>query len=287
MPKYAILWTTDGGYLPGTNGALNAFEYYGFPKEIDRHVMVWNSNGFTHQDPYWKSWPDVRTTNLDTSFWPTPQNAYWYMVFADINYAIQLLDEYDVVLLWGADVCPLDNFSDYFDVCHKLDRMILGHNEQGAQSYNAMSKAEPYGHTWDVPYADIPFFIPKSCKPILQNMLRMQATPGNLTDRMDGLNYALRDAGHIPLVVPGTLWVFNATGWGNIWDGGNGALYFCNQRMQSFHRKHWIAAYARNYMQNAGPVAKHNQTIFNRTWRFFNSQCRVKWTEGIDVYDGT
>ena len=41
MAKYAIVWTTDRGYMPGTNGILNALEHYKF--DIDVYVMTWGT----------------------------------------------------------------------------------------------------------------------------------------------------------------------------------------------------------------------------------------------------
>jgi hypothetical protein len=285
MPKYAMIWTTSLSYMPGTNGILNALEFYGFPESIDRYVMVWEDAGFSDKHEYWSQWPSsVKPVPIGQSFFPSME-AGWYILFADIDLAIKLLDEYDVVLIWGADVCVVNDFSEYFDVCRKLDRMILGHNEQGIQSYNAMSKVEPYINTWDIPFADVPFFVPKSCKPILEDIMRMQATPGNTASKMDGLNYAVRDAGHKPFVVPGTLWVLNVTGSASVRMGNNQDLYFCNQRMNAFHRKYWAAGLCRTYM-GANPTALHNHLVFNRMWNFLNRNCRVKWTEYLEEWDG-
>lgn len=286
MPKYAMLWTTNLSYMPGTNGILNALEFYGFSKDIDKHILVWEDDGFSNRSSYWDNWPDVKTSDIDQSFWDYPKDAYWYMVFSDIHYAIGLLEEYDVVLLWGADVCPLDNFEGMFKVCHKLDMMILGHNEQGNQTFNAMSKEKPYGHTWDVPYADIPFFIPKSQKKVLETVLDIQKDAGNKTDRMDGLNYSIRDLSAPVFTVPGMLWVMNVTGKLKTWDNGNGMIYVWNQRMQSFHRKYWSPAFCKSYMTPHNEVVKHNHIVFNRLWNLFNKSGRVKWDRGVELWDG-
>lgn len=288
MTKYAMIWTTSRGYMPGTNAILNAMEYYKFPKEIDKYVMVFEDNNWSYKDPWWrKNWPDVKPLDMDGKFSPG-RPAGWYLVFHDIYEGVKLLDEYDVVLFWGADVCVVNDFSEYFEVCHKLSRVILAHNEMGIQSYNGLSEKEPYRNTWDVPYADIPFFVPRSCKCILEDMLRFQTISGNTSDRMDGINYALRDRGLKPFVVPGVLWVLNCSQSATVLHDNNGALYINNQRMNSFHRKYWTIGLCKGYMSpTPGSVAAHNHLIFNRMWNFLNRQCRVKWEEGVEEWDGT
>lgn len=284
MGKYALAWTTNRAYMPGTNAILNALEYYSF-SGIDTYVLVWDD--LNPQDEYFKQWPNVTFLKIDCSFWPEPKSAYWYHTFADLDFALQLFAEYDVVLLWGADVCIVNNFQEYFEYAEKLDRLILGHNEQGNQSFKAMSEEQPYGHTWDVPWADIPFFVPRSQKEVLQLTLDFQKVKGCVLDRMDGLNYAIRDLSAKVFTVPGTLWVYNVTQKLKVARGENPtSCYFMAQRMNSFHRKYWAPAFCRSYMTPHSEITRHNHLVFNYLWNFFNRNCRVKWTEGIEVWDG-
>lgn len=272
--------------MPGTNGILNAMEYYKFPENVSPFVLVWEDNGFSYKHEYWGNWPKVIKNEINQDKWGLEKDTYWHMVFLDKDFALKhLFDEFDVILFWGADVCPLNDFSEYFDICHKLDRIVIGHNEQGVQNYNAMSKEKPYGHTWDVPYADIPLFIPKSHREVLSVTFELQDGK-NKVDWMDGLNYAIRDLKMNPFVVPGMLWVFNITGLCKIWNDNGQRYYVWNQRMNSFHRKYWTSAFCKSYIPDMGEVSGHNHFMFNRIWNFFNRNCRVKWEEGIDFWDG-
>lgn len=282
--KYAMMWATSRPYMSGTNGILNALEYYKF-KNIDPYVLLWDD--LNPEDDYFKQWPDVTFKKMDLSFWPKPMDAYWYMVFAPPNFAIKLLDEYDVVLIWGADVCPLDNFEEHFEYAEKLQKLILGHNEQGLQNFSGLSEKWPYRHTWDVPWADIPLFVPKIRKDVLQLTLDYQARDECIIDWMDGLNYAIRDLNAPVMTVPGTLWVYNVTGQCKIKREVNPTTcYFMAQRMKSFHRKYWSANFCRAYMHPGNETTKHNHLVFNIIWNFFNRECRVRWTENLEVWDG-
>ena len=290
MPKsdYAMLWTSDIGYMPGTNGILNALEFYKFPP-IDKYVLFFEDKknlpeGYTDQ------FPDVNFLNLDPTFandWPVTKSAYLFLVFADIAFALKNLRDYKAVLFWGADVCPLSNFSIWFDIAAKVNTMVLGSNEQGTPNYNAMSKEWPYGHTWDVPFGDIPFFVPTSMFYVLEKLMEFMATPGVRFDRMDGLNYATRDTNAQVLAVPGVHWIFNGPASNRlVFDPINKWVYNCRHRMSSFHRKYWIVSYLKNYVNNLNDNAKRNVKVFNTLWHFFNQSCRVKWDKGVELWDG-
>lgn len=284
MEKYALIWTTDIGYMPGTNACLNAMEYYGFDKSIDVFIRYWGDYRDLGED-YLSQWPNVHWSNIDGSFRPG-MGSYWYMVFDDYHYSLKYLQSYDVVSFWGADMCILNDFSYFFEVCHKIDNIIIGTNEHtDVDMYCQMSPEWPYGHTWTVPYTDSPLFVPKSKMDLIQLTLDFQFREGAMVDRMDGLNYAMRDLNHHPFTTPGNLWIFNVPQWIALKDGGR-YVFNCNQRMFSFHRRYWNVNYLQNYIRGLGNIADHNAMLFNRKYNFFNTQCRVKWTEGLEVWDG-
>ena len=169
----------------------------------------------------------------------------------------------------------------------KTHNPVLATNEQGCADYSRMTPKDeqPYVHTWMVPYADIPAIFTPSHRGLLTTNFDYQKRDDCRLSWMDGLNYALRDWDQKVNVVPGNLWVFNLSSQGKVVRNED-QLYFNEQRMNSFHRKHWIAAYARKYLAPANENCQHNHLIFNQMWNFFNRECRVKWTEGVDEWDG-
>lgn len=281
MKPYAIVFSTTAGYMPGTNGKLNALEHYGM-NDVDVYVIQVN---FELPQDYKDQWPDVNFELLDPSFWPESKNAGWYCRFAPPARAIQLLDQYQAVQIDGADVCPVSNYTHYFEIAVKTRSPVVSTNEQGISDFSRMSEEWPFGHTWMVPYADIPCIMTPSQKEMLQMNLDFQARPECRLSWMDGLNYAIRETDTRPNVFPGNLWVFNLSSQGKV-RRDNDALYFQDQRMNMFHRKYWIAGVCMKYLAPANENCQHNHLIFNQMWNFFNRDCRVKWTEGVDEWDG-
>lgn len=284
MARYALVFSTTAGYMPGTNGILNALEHYGMAPNVDVYVILVN---FDLPQEYKDQWPDVSFEALDPSFWPEQKNAGWYCRFAPPDRALELLNDYEAVQISGADVCPLNDYTAYFDLAVKTRNPVLSTNEQGCADYSRMTPEGewPYVHTWMVPYADIPAIFTPSQQKVLALNLQFQEKKDSRLSWMDGLNYALRDWKQEVNVVPGNLWVFNLSSQGKVIRNGD-EISFNGERMNSFHRKHWIAAYARKYLAPANENCQHNHLIFNQMWNFFNRECRVVWTEGVDDWDG-
>ncbi len=283
MARYAIVFSTTAGYMPGTNGLLNALEHYGMGS-IDPYVIMVN---FDLPQNYKDQWPNVTFEALEPSFWPQSMNAGWYCRFAPPNRAIELLNEYDAVQITGADVCPLNDYTHWFDVAVKTHNPVLSTNEQGCADYSRMTPKgkHPYVHTWMVPYADIPAIFTPSHRGLLATNFEYQERDDCRLSWMDGLNYALRDWDQKVNVVPGNLWVFNLSSQGKVVRDGD-QIFFNEQRMNSFHRKYWIAGVCKRYLAPDNPNCMHNHLIFNQMWNFFNRDCRVVWTEGVDEWDG-
>jgi hypothetical protein len=275
MAKYAIVWTTSKGYMPGTNAALNALELYGF--DVDTYVMTLDDIG----SDYKANFPKVKF--LDIERWNGQKSNFWYCVFSDLKFGIdELFKNYRVVLFWGGDICIVDNFMEYFEICDKLDTVILGSNEHHGEGPINLPVTQPYKHTWSVPYADIPFFVPNTKQEIVKNVIDYQFVEGAALSRMDGLNYSVRDVGDPIMCVPGHMWVMNAPYWGPVKRSGNSLLLF-GSKMKSFHRKYWIKGYATQYTRG-NELAKQNVTVFNHMYQHLGLNQRVKWDEGFDKW---
>lgn len=279
--KYAMVWTTDESYMPGTNATLNALEYY--KNEVDVYVLTWG-NFLTEE--YKSQFPNVNFIQIDEKAMGE-RDTYWVLTHYDLWYASNnLFDKYDVVLFWGADVCLTSNIMDYFKISETLDKMILGSNEQGVTTYRSMSKEKPYGHTWDVPYADVPFFVPKSCKDVLDMIVELDSEPESQLCRMDSLNYAIRDLEKQVFTVSGFRWVMNVPNKHIVdYNEEDNTIFAEKIQMPSFHRKYWSVSYLKNYIRGMNEIAQHNALVFNKLYNFFNNQ-RVKWDKGVEKWDG-
>ena len=282
---YAIVWTTDRGYMPGTNGVLNALEHYDF--DLDSYVLTYNAN---LDRKYKNQWPRTVFEDIDFSFWPEKKAAKWYLLFADIHKTYtELLDRYDAVLIWGADVCPVNDFMWLFEVSEKLDAVVVGTNQFGAHPLDMSTLAEkwPYPKAWKVPFADIPFILTPNHKEVLRLMLDYHTRPDNQLSHMNAMNYAIRDSGVRYITVPGEIFNCNRPDEVRLRRVGD-KLHFGNSatELYAFHRKYWMASLCRKYHSTA-PICMANKKMFNRMWYFLNTQLRVKWTEGLELWDGT
>jgi len=271
------------GYMPGTNAILNALEYYGF--DLDVYVLLWDEL----EDDYKYQWPKVNFFPINFNCWKERKPNKWYLRFADIIYAIENLNNYEVVLIWGADVCPVNNFMDYFEIAHRLNRVIVGTNEQCPHipEYLRLSEKWPYSHRWDVPYADVPFFVPKQHFDVLEKMIEYQDKDDCELSHMDGMNYALRDLKKNVFAVPGETWVMN-TPQKIMLQQRDGVLFLdkSHTRLNSFHRRYWLESLCKKYFP-VNETSRHNKMIFNKMWAWFNTKHRVQWAEGWQTWNGT
>lgn len=291
MAKYAMIWTTDLGYMPGTNASLNAMEKFGF-KDLD--IIILTGGDFL-SDEYKQSWPNVQFVDFMKFINPPTGDYGWGYLYGDVIYTLEHLQDYDTVLLWGGDVCVCANFMEYFEIAHKLEAMVLGTNEHGSHYLNsstAMSTVWPYAHTWTVPYADVPFFVSKPCYSVLELMIDYTKRPDNVLDRMDGMNYAVRDLGVRVVDVPGEVWVQNVPYRRMLEIGKNHEIFFSQSSttLKSFHRKYWMSDLCRTYLPGgtpeSSPISRNNKLLFNKYYYYMNTQCRVKWEQGLEIWDG-
>lgn len=272
--------------MPGTNASLNGLETYGFNAD----TFVLTSGDFLAEE-YKESWPNVQFINFN-AFMRHGKDAGYYFRFADLQFGLELFDRYDVILFWGGDLCVLDNFMEYFEIAGSLDALVLGTNEHGSNTLASLGKEWPYAHTWSVPYADVPFFVPGSQMKVLKTMLEWSDRPNNKLSRMDMLNYVVRDLKCRVHAVPGELWIQNVPYRYSLKHDGNGVVYIkdSSTRLKSCHRKYWNCSVCRNYLPGGTPpwteISRSNKRLFNRLYTFFNRECRVSWTEGLEVWDG-
>lgn len=282
--EYAMIWTTTESYMPGTNAVLNALEFYG-NKGIDVFILTW---GDFLTEEYKNSFPKTVFEVIDPAWWPG-KKAKWYLVLIDFEFALgNLFEKYKVILLWGADVCLANYIGDYFKISQSLDKIIMGTNEHGAQHYDFrnLSKKWPYKHTADVPFADVPLFIPKNKSYVLERVMEYQTRKNCAIDRMNGLNYALRDCGEDIFPVPGEVWVHNVPTRIKL-EYKDNKIRFANATTEllSFHRKYWEKALCEKYFP-INEICRKNKMLFNKMYNFLNRDLRVVWTENLEVWDG-
>jgi len=277
--EYCVVLATSKGYMPGTNAILNAFKHYGM--DVDFYILTLTD---FLPESYKKQWKNVFFEKIENTKDKRPS---WWCKFYDLIYAVKNLRQYKVVLFWGADVCPVNNFQDYFLIADRLNKVILGTNEHRTiQSLDKLLLKWPYIHHWNVPYADVPLFIPQSQLNLAERTFKYQERDGCLLSKMDGLNYAIKELNIEPFLVPGELWIQNVPyriGLKRIKD----ELYIkgSSTRLNSFHRKYWMNNLCRKYLA-MNEISRQNKLIFNQFYNFFNKECYVKWEEGLEVWDG-
>lgn len=278
--KYAIALSATKGYMPGLNGILNALESYG----MRITPIVYSPEGDI-SDTYRSKWPNVRFLPVDNA-WVSGKHAKVYIKLAPYRGAMELLDEFDAVAIWGADVCPVNNFIDYFDISRLLGKVVLGSNELVMTSTEELQEVEPYPHHWRVPYADIPVIVSRCHRNVLERFVDLVCKSSNGLSVMDGLNYAVRDSGAKVFEVPGNLWIHKDTNDPvRIKNGCVPELYSLHHRMFSFHNRYWNKENTHKYfVKHENPYRKANMKLFNTVWVYFNMQCRVKLEDGVSKY---
>ena len=291
MGRYAIVWTTSNNYMPGTNGNLNALEFYGF-QDVDPYVLT---HGDFLTDVYKKAFPLVKFSAIGdlACIKEKGRAAGYYLRLADDILAIDLLDNYKVVLIWGGDSLIVNNFMDYFEIAEKSQKLILATNEHGYHSLDKLGLQWPYKHTWSVPYADAAFFVPQSKVAVLKRLVGYHHREGCQLSHMDALNYAVKEEGIQVFAVPGEQWVTNVPYVRKLQEAPGKRICFerSSTLINSFHRKYWNIGVCLNYLPVKGAepyetISRLNKLLFNRFYHYFNTQCRVKWTEGVEVWDG-
>jgi len=270
--------------MPGTNASLNAMEFYKWPKDIKKIILYLGDFKAEISEKYTDKWPDVTWIEINRSFWHEHKTNFWFCVFSDVFHTVKHLKDYDVVLLWSADQCIVNDFTDYFKIAECLDKVILGTNEQGNITFNALSTKWPYGHTWDIPFTDQPFFVPRSKFNLLELMLDFQRREKCNLSRMDSISYAVRDLKLDIFQVPGNLWINNTPYVMPIHVVDKElALYTYSTRMNAFHRKYWNVGYAKRYV-GGNKIGIDNVKKFNAIYNYLDTKCRVPWTEGLEVW---
>jgi hypothetical protein len=272
--------------MPGFNGTLNAFEFYG-GIDVDKFVLMW---GDFLEPEYKEQFPQVTFINIEKrTEWYPGKKAGFYLRMYPLQFMLdELFDSYDVVLLWGGDVTLVNDISDFFHIAHHLNKMVVGTNEHGSYDLERLGTVWPYKHGWGVPFADIPWFTPKGRKDVIQKMIDYLYMEGDTLGQMDRMNYAIRDCGGDDIVfpVPGELWVQNVPYRLQLTIGKYNKIkiYGSTSELFSFHRKYWSRTACIKYLPN--PVSNKNKHIFNKTMNFLNRECRVKWEKGLEIWDG-
>lgn len=281
-----MIWTTSKNYMPGTNASLNALEIHGCNPDI--YILYWE-DCITQE--YMKQWPNVTFISMQDKeiirLWDKPRSNGWHFRFDDMLFALKnLFLQYEIVLFWSGDQCIVNDITDYFGISQKMNKVILGTNEHGIHTFNQISDKWPYKHTWSVPYTDQPIFIPQGKEYVLRKLLEYQAKNDNELSRMDGLNYAIRDCKENIFAVPGEMWIQN-TPYRMKLQRRDNKIFFHESTTElcAFHRRYWDVKVCKNYLPE-NEISKQNKLIFNQMYNHLNKNCRVKWTENLEIWNG-
>ena len=135
MPKYAIVMTADSKFLPGVNAVLNSLKYYGWPDNLDFHLLYWNGDEmgkFIDNIKATVQYPNLQAIDLNDYLKfeqgrrkdEGNRNPPYYLKFYRSLYASRALD-YDVVCLLDADRVLVNNILPYFDLAHQSKRIVM------------------------------------------------------------------------------------------------------------------------------------------------------------------
>jgi hypothetical protein len=294
--RYAYVMSTNRKYMPGVNATLNALEFYGF--EVDVYVLMTKDDFLEHS--YKAQWPaNVQFITIDTTFAIPVVKVKrvvekWLLRFGTLDFTAEvLLDYYPVVVIEDSDTCPTSNWMDWFEVIEKSDKLAMSTIEFGSHNvdFSGLAKEWPYPKAWRIPYANCPLFVTPTYRDVLRKDISYQAREGCQLSVMNGLNYAMRDLGIKPLALPGEIWnCANPSKFAVQWRFNT--LYFDHSAtlVKIFHRAYWNATICSHYLNrnkpDQPPVLRHNKKTFNYIFNFFNKECRVKWLEGVELWDG-
>lgn len=294
MARYAIAVATNKGYMPGVNALLNAREVYG----IDADVYVYQYPPDFLDSGYKKQFGrDTFFYNVNLDWHPARINGpdprkHWYFhctvgMFNTIR--DELLGRYRVVLYIGSDVLVMNDLTGWFQVADKLDRLVTGVVRTGPATFRRLSKEWPYHPTWEVPYNDVPVFIPNTYDDVLKTMVEYFEKPDCKLRAMDSLNYAIRDTYTEPFCHPDQVMfmkLLNSQKFEYLLEDKKPFMCCGPWRFGLAHHRPWNKArmhHARKEFSRT-QIGWVNSTVVNRIYHELNVNYRVKWTEEIELW---
>jgi len=239
---YAIIVTSNKGYLPGLNILLNGLDYYG--NTADVHIIYDGIEEYIQENinkfPFSIFAVDIKTMPIEVSH---KFSKYWYMS--------NIKNNYKVICALGADTAVVDNIMKYFEIAEKTDIIPVGqypHTGITLEHYKTMPSEEVIKN---YPLADFPIFLnTEKHIDFFEYCWKIQPT----IDENDPIknkelyliNKAFHDTNKIDniLVLPGNLWIADGILYNDdlsIWDIGDKKYLYTSlrHRIKILHNKWW------------------------------------------------
>jgi len=308
MPKCAIVMTADEKYLPGVNGQLNAYRYYGMEDDGVEFHLVHNfpdSLGYIEQAR--KIFPNFVPIKLDdfmieSGRWEKPEKkTRSIMKLCRWWYSADRLANYDAICILDADMQIVQNFTRYFEIVARSDMIALPKNDFSEAEW--FSYDEKRAMEANPPLCAGPFIVTgrKAVKffPLIpeyaQNPTKYYPPYNHRTTTgdMHPVNLILLQTGMIKdlLPLPGTQWIFVNTNHvrlvrREIQQRQYIGIHAKGDLLYVFHGKWWATALCLRHLSGRNSVESlfeiNNTQILWKFTRFFNTELylKIEWKYG-------
>ena len=309
MPKYAIIMTADEKYLPGVNGQLNAYRYYGMEEDgVEFHLVHTFPDSLGYIQKARKMFPKFVATGLndfmiESGRWTKPEKpGKAGMKYPRWWYPAERLADYDAICVLDADRQIVNNFTRHFEMIARSNMIGLAKNDWSDVEW--FSYDDKRAMEANPPLYSNPYFITGKRAAKLFPLIPEYAEHPNryyppykgraeITGDMHPVNLTLLQTGMIKDLFPleATQWVFVNTAHvrlvrrqvGNrhcIGTHGKGDLLY------TYHRKFWGQRTCERFMNGHTPMERvfgvNNTRILWEFTKFFNTELylRLPWIYG-------
>jgi hypothetical protein len=285
--------------FPGVNGMLNALLYYGNNVEFHYLYMgkpaeefaneVYESNFYT---------PGFIAVNINSlkemdefPIHPKPAENVWYCKMYRYLYAIHVLNDYDAVAIFDADMQIVNKIMPFFGLAESSGKLLLPNNDYSNQEFDDCN-ADGIRGAASPPLHNMPsFFKPSEWFDTMSLIpgISLELTLGD----MSSMSHALLRTGRMPEIVamPNAQWVishyYNIKLFHRVIGGKRYlALHRNGDRIYTFHRKWWYSSVCKKFIEDvkekeAQEIAYNNVRLFWEMTMFFNFNCehKIKWSD--------
>ena len=309
MPKYAIVMTADEKYLPGVNGQLNAYRYYGMEEDgVEFHLVHTFPDTSDYLDKAHKLFPKFVSMKLDdfmieSGRWDKPmKRGKSTMKYPRWWYPAERLADYDAICVLDADRQIVNNFTRYFDMIARSDMIGLAKNDwSDAEWFSQDDKRSMQANP--AIYSNPYFITGKRAAKLFPLIPEYAENPNkyyppyqgraSITGDMHPLNLTLLQTGMIKdlFPLPATQWVFVNTAHVRlvrrkigrrdyIGTHGKGDLLY------TYHRKFWGQRTCIRHMNGHTPIERYfgvnNTRLLWEFTKFFNTELylTIPWIYG-------
>jgi len=309
MPKFAIMMTADEKYLPGVNGQLNAYRYYGMEDDgVEFHLVHTfpDSSGYIEKaSRMFPKFVPIKLNDfmINSGRWTKPEKpGKAGMKYPRWWYPAEKLADYDAICILDADRQIVNNFTRYLEMFAKSDMIGLAKNDWSEAEWfayddkRAMEKNPPlYSNPYFITGKRATKFFPLIPE-YAENPNRYYPSykgRAEITGDMHPVNLTLLQTGMIAdlFPLPATQWVFVQTDHVKLvrrevkgrWHIG---IHDRGDLLYTYHRKFWGQRTCDRFMNGHNPIGKffgvNNTRILWEFTKFFNTELylRIPWIYG-------